>query len=686
MNKSQFSVLSEREEEVLLLSTKGLTDKEIARKLGLSIATVNTYWVRIRTKLGGANRAELVAAAMQQNAQMTLTARELENQQLISEIVRRSEAERQLVAEQARLQAIIDGSPVIIFIKDVQGRYTLINTEFENLLCKTRKEILGKRDYDLFDRDTADLFRAGDRQVLESGETVETEDSIPGPDHPRYFLTVKFALTDADGVRNSVCGFAREITSRKETEEVVQQREQRFRALIENSNEIVTLLSETGHITYSSPAMKRFMGFDPAKMESENAFKFIVRADLAAARKDFDYLLAKPGNSVDSEYRVLHADGWYRYMEGHGKNMLEDPSVQAIVLNFRDVTQRKMSELRMAAQYGVASVLSSAHDILEAAPESMRTLCETLGADYGAVWLTDDAEKLRYIGGWNRDLPKLQPFVRESKTSVYKKGEAFPGMVWEKGRPVWRNDLGELQRMEAAEQAGFHIAVGFPILAGREILGVVELFAKHVAPEDQEFIRGLTVIGHQIGQFIRRKEAEAQETTLAAELKSSNESLERRARTRTIELEEANLRLMDEISERKRAEDDLLNEHRFIQSVIESSVDGILAFDRQCCYTIWNKSMERISGLSKEQVLGAYAFDLFPFLTEIGEDAYFHRALRGEMAVSHHRPYAVAGTGKSGFFDAHYTPLRNEKGEIIGGLAFIRETTDVHAHKGAELC
>src|SRR5690348_12107867 len=112
MGKNDAGLLSEREEQVLLLSTKGFTDKEIARKLDLSIATVNTYWVRIRTKLGGANRAELVASALHKNAEETLTAKELENQRLISEVVRRAEAERALVESQSKLQSIIDGTPV----------------------------------------------------------------------------------------------------------------------------------------------------------------------------------------------------------------------------------------------------------------------------------------------------------------------------------------------------------------------------------------------------------------------------------------------------------------------------------------------------------------------------------------------------------------------------------------------
>jgi len=77
-----------------------------------------------------------------------------------------------------------------------------------------------------------------------------------------------------------------------------------------------------------------------------------------------------------------------------------------------------------------------------------------------------------------------------------------------------------------------------------------------------------------------------------------------------------------------------LSESQLFRSLIDASVDGILAFDRQCRYTAWNRGMERISGLHSETVLGRLAFDLFPFLKETGEDKYFYEALAGRSAVA----------------------------------------------------
>jgi PAS domain S-box-containing protein len=109
------------------------------------------------------------------------------------------------------------------------------------------------------------------------------------------------------------------------------------------------------------------------------------------------------------------------------------------------------------------------------------------------------------------------------------------------------------------------------------------------------------------------------------------------------------------------------------ERLIYSSVDGIFAFDRECRYTAWNPAMERIFGVSKLQTLGKCAFEVFPALQESGADKFYLEALAGKTVV---RPYVVPGTAEQRFFEGHYSPLLDESGEIIGGLAIIREITE----------
>src|SRR6266496_6812358 len=86
--------------------------------------------------------------------------------------------------------------------------------------------------------------------------------------------------------------------------------------------------------------------------------------------------------------------------------------------------------------------------------------------------------------------------------------------------------------------------------------------------------------------------------------------------------------------------------------------------------------MECISGLTREQVVGKSAFEIFPFLKEMGEDNYFYAALAGKSVISEKRPYAIPQTGRKGFFEGYYSPLRDPDGEVIGGVGIIRDITD----------
>ncbi|MFQ5640038.1 MAG: response regulator [bacterium] len=149
------------------------------------------------------------------------------------------------------------------------------------------------------------------------------------------------------------------------------------------------------------------------------------------------------------------------------------------------------------------------------------------------------------------------------------------------------------------------------------------------------------------------------------------EMLQGLAASAAVALENAQL-----LGESKRSEEALCREKEFSEFLINSSVDGIIAFDCECRYTVWNHGMERLSGLSSIETLGNIAFDIFPFLKETGEDRFYFDALAGRSAVSKERPFAIPETGRQGFFDGYYSPLLNESGVIIGGLAIIHDITE----------
>jgi PAS domain S-box-containing protein len=127
---------------------------------------------------------------------------------------------------------------------------------------------------------------------------------------------------------------------------------------------------------------------------------------------------------------------------------------------------------------------------------------------------------------------------------------------------------------------------------------------------------------------------------------------------------------------KSRLDEKLPQTELLLRQLLDASVEGILAFDRDFRYLAWNQGMERISGLKPENVLGRCAFDVFPFIKETGEDKCLVAALAGQSTTSENRPYVVPETGREGFFKAYYSPLRDRAENIVGGIAVVYDITE----------
>jgi len=111
------------------------------------------------------------------------------------------------------------------------------------------------------------------------------------------------------------------------------------------------------------------------------------------------------------------------------------------------------------------------------------------------------------------------------------------------------------------------------------------------------------------------------------------------------------------------------------ERIIESSVDGIVVFDSKYRFVVWNPAMERVTGITRHEMLGQNALEVFPFLKEVGAERHLKAVLAGESAVADLLPYYFPGTGRRGYAQAHYSPLRDETGAVVAGLTILRDGT-----------
>ncbi len=156
--------------------------------------------------------------------------------------------------------------------------------------------------------------------------------------------------------------------------------EHRFRALVENSSDVIALLDAQGTMVYVSHSVQRMMGYAPAEMVETCAFDHIHPEDVGSVRRVFSALLKSPGVPMRAEYRRRHKDGRWRFLETTAMNRLEDPAVGAIVVNERDITERCQAEAEFrklssaVEQSADMVVMTGADGVIEYANPAFETL------------------------------------------------------------------------------------------------------------------------------------------------------------------------------------------------------------------------------------------------------------------------------------------------------------------------
>jgi PAS domain S-box-containing protein len=191
------------------------------------------------------------------------------------------------------LRSVLDHASTVVFVKDVDGRYMLINKRYEDLFGVTNKEINGKTDFDIFPDEVAERFQEKDRKALAIGGPIEEEEVVPHPDGPHTYLSVKFPIFDSDGVAIATCGVATDISERKRAEDAVKAaRDQLDARVIERTRELEEEVDERrqaqeqlglfsklaeasgsglgmadldGTTTYLNPEICRMLGFESSE-------------------------------------------------------------------------------------------------------------------------------------------------------------------------------------------------------------------------------------------------------------------------------------------------------------------------------------------------------------------------------------------------------------------------------------
>ena len=266
------------------------------------------------------------------------------------DITERKRAEEEIERLARRNELILDSAGEGIYGVDRGGRSTFVNPAAARMLGWDAKELLGRPQHELIHHSRPDGTPYPPSEcpiyaALTDGEVRRVDDEVfwrkDGTCFPVEYTSTP--IWEDGAIVGAVVTFT-DASGRRENEEVLRRSEEHFRSLIRNASDIVTLYEADGTVRYTSPALKRVLGYDPEERVGALSFELIHPDDVARAREAFADLLRRPNQPVTVEVRARHRDGSWRYIQAVGTNLLEDASVGAIVLNGRDITEHKEAE------------------------------------------------------------------------------------------------------------------------------------------------------------------------------------------------------------------------------------------------------------------------------------------------------------------------------------------------------
>ena len=222
---------------------------------------------------------------------------------------------------------------------------------------------------------------------------------------------------------------------------------------------------------------------------------------------------------------------------------------------------RERDSARLQVQYGVVRAIGDADSFDAAVPSLLAAIARPLGREVAQFWSMGEDGALHCVAHWREDGLDVDAFERASRELAFVPGQGLPGQAWEAGRPVWFGDAlaaGNFVRTREVEEAGLHGGLAFPVTAGAEAIGVIELFSHAVRERDPEIYALTEALGHQIGEFVESLRAEE-----------------------AVRISEARLR-----------------------AVLDSSLDAVITMDHQGRVVEFNRAAELLFGYPEDAAIG----------------------------------------------------------------------------------
>lgn len=316
------------------------------------------------------------------------------------DVTDRKEDKKELQAERAFTQQALDTLDDLFYVVDTDGCIQRWNERVTAVTGYTAAEVDGMKLTELCaSSDRQPISEAIETTLRDGSSTVTTKlrtkdgETIP-------FEWSNTRLTDTDGETIGIVGIGRDISQRRE-------RERRFQALVEESNDSISIVDANGRFQYQSPSIESILGYDPTELVGDSVWEYIHPNDHETAQCWFGSVVSSGDTADTVELRVRHADGSWQWMEASGNDQISNSAVDGYVINSRKITARKQREQHLCILDRVLRHnFRNGMNVIRGRAEAIQSTASTTAAAH-ANEITDKSDELIEVTEKQRQLTSL---------------------------------------------------------------------------------------------------------------------------------------------------------------------------------------------------------------------------------------------------------------------------------------